>query len=212
MKLSTVTETVTGLKEAGRGVNIIYFDFGGYYYSLWDGQLDMLIEREREYLVDEYGVTEDEVVDLVDESIDRSATREAMNKAILFGLGYATGGRLSPGYIEMISPRFYNYETDVMRVALSADEIEEMDAILEEEDLLDEFEANLESVTTAKSGYAPYYSKETIPTSAIERIKLNTIYKHFEDQVVDYVSGNTSLEYKANNPIDKLWQAKQEEA
>lgn len=209
MGLSTVMETVSGLKQAGHGVNVIYFDFGGYYYSTWDAQLDGLMEQELEYLMDEYGLTEERASDVIQNYVDWPATKEAMNREILEGISYVTGGALNPGYIEMLSPRFYNYETDVMRVALSADEIEAMDTIIEEEDLTGEYEQAVKDATTPVSGYSPYYSKETIPAHALDRIKLNTIFKHFEERVQNYVYENTELRFLDSYPIEEMERAKQ---
>lgn len=85
------------------------FNFGGFYHSIHDEVIDSLVDREADYReIEEWTQEYNDFY----KTIDFNATCDNYVESMLEAIDKKLGCNLQECFIEIISPRYYNYTTD----------------------------------------------------------------------------------------------------
>ena len=99
--------------------------FCGFYHSVYDGELDYVIEHSSEHFAAEWGLDQFDVADAAFGHLDLTDSRKAVSETHVQFWGEAfseeTGLAIGLEFSSLTSPRFYNFETDRLfaKIALS---------------------------------------------------------------------------------------------
>jgi len=119
-------------------------NFGGFYESVHED----LIENTVEDVMEEENVTE--------EMIKWDALYLEYSKKYVDFLNERF--ELNLKFLELESPRFYNYSTDVIIVDISEDDFKKVSEIVNK----DKLKEVVKEITTSRSGYIPFYTADEV--------------------------------------------------
>ncbi|QVW53786.1 hypothetical protein TaPaz_05 [Acinetobacter phage TaPaz] len=138
----------------------IQLPFSGFYESIHDGYIDNHIEYELEYLQSELGYT-DEQLDVIKDrfyDMDYSPIRKAICEHYIKAYNAVFYDEynihLDLEYSQLISPQFYNFETDKLYALIDESVFNEVAALINGE----EFKALLKDKFKPQSGFTPFQS------------------------------------------------------
>lgn len=138
----------------------IQLPFSGFYYSIHDSYIDNHIEYELDYLVSELGYT-DEQLDVIKDrfyDMDYAPIRKAICKHYIKAYNAVFydeyNVHLALEYSDLISPRFYNYETDKLYALIEESVFNEVAALINSADL----KLMLKDKFKPQSGFTPFQS------------------------------------------------------
>lgn len=138
----------------------IQLPFSGFYYSIHDSYIDNHIECELEYLESEIGYTNEQLDIIKDKFYDmdyapiRKAICEHYIKAYNAVFYDEYGIYLDLEYSQLISPRFYNFESDRLYALINESVFNEVAALINTED----FKVMLKDKFKPQSGFMPFQS------------------------------------------------------
>lgn len=138
----------------------IQLPFSGFYYSIHDSYIDNHIECELEYLESELGYTDEQFDIIKDKFYDmdyapiRKAICEHYIKAYNAVFYDEYNIHLGLEYSQLISPRFYNFETDKLYALIDESTYNEVKALINTED----FKSMLKEKFKPQSGFKPFQS------------------------------------------------------
>lgn len=138
----------------------IQLPFSGFYYSIHDSYIDNHIEYELDYLESELGYTDDQL-DVIKErfyDMDYALIRKAICEHYINTYNAVFYDEynihLDLEYSCLVSPRFYNYDTDKLYVLIDESIYSEVTALINSED----FKAMLKDKFKPQSGFTPFQS------------------------------------------------------
>lgn len=138
----------------------IQLPFSGFYHSIHDMYIDNHIEYEIEYLESELGYT-DEQLDIIKNrfyDMDYVPIRKAICKHYINAFNAVFYDEynihLDLEYSQLISPKFYNFETDRLYALIDESIYDEVTALINEQD----FKAMLKDKFKPQSGFMPFQS------------------------------------------------------
>ncbi|HCH9129626.1 TPA: hypothetical protein NNT44_004660 [Salmonella enterica] len=138
----------------------IQLPFSGFYYSIHDSYIDNHIEYELDYLQSELGYTDEQLDVIKDRFYDmdyapiRKAICEHYIKAYNAVFYDEYNIHLDLEYNRIVSPSFYNYETDKLYALIDESVFNEVTALINGE----EFKALLKDKFKPQSGFTPFQS------------------------------------------------------
>lgn len=162
-------------------------DFGGFYHSDWGYMIDCLIDRESDNLED---------VDRFVDSVDFNKTRRDIAILIVRAINQACD--LDLNFVSIISPKFYNFETDKIEVEVLDSDLPKIDALLTELEAWDNYDDAVIEATTERSGYMPFYSAKTLPFEQRLRIKLSELYHQHSNRIYETAEAEAELVFKGD--------------
>lgn len=138
----------------------IQVPFSGFYHSIHDMYIDNHIEYEIEYLESELGYT-DEQLDIIKDKfymMDYAPVRKAICEHYINAYNAVFydeyGIHLDLEYSQLISPKFYNFETDRLYALIDESIYNEVTALINSED----FKTMLKDKFKAQPGFMPFQS------------------------------------------------------
>lgn len=138
----------------------IQLPFSGFYYSIHDSYIDNHIEYELEYLESELGYT-DYQLDVIKErfyDMDYALIRKAICEHYINAYNAVFYDEynihLDLEYSCLVSPSFYNYETDKLYALIDESVFNEVTALINSE----EFKVMLKEKFKPQSGFTPFQS------------------------------------------------------
>lgn len=138
----------------------IQLPFSGFYYSIHDSYIDNHIECELEYLESELGYT-DEQLDIIKDKfydMDYAPIRKAICKHYIKAYNAVFydeyGIYLGLEYSQLISPRFYNFESDRLYALINESVFNEVIALINSKD----FKSILKEKFKPQLGFMPFQS------------------------------------------------------
>lgn len=138
----------------------IQLPFSGFYYSIHDSYINNHIECELDYLESELGYTDEQLDIIKDKFYDmdyapiRKAICEHYIKAYNAVFYDEYGIYLDLEYSQLISPRFYNFETDRLYALINESVFDEVTALINSED----FKTRLKDKFKCRDGFIPFQS------------------------------------------------------
>lgn len=134
--------------------------FSGFYHSIHDMYIDNHIEYELEYLESELGYT-DEQLDIIKDrfyDMDYAPIRKAICEHYINAYNAVFYDEydihLDLEYSQLISPKFYNFETDRLYALIDESIYNEVTALINSED----FKAMLKDKFKQRDGFMPFQS------------------------------------------------------
>ena len=119
-------------------------NFGGFYESIHSE----LIESTVEQVIEDDNVTED-MIKWADLNLEYSKKYvDFLNERF----------ELNLKFLELNSPKYYNYSTDVIIVEISTDDFKKVSDIVDKEKLKEV----VKEITTGRSGYIPFYTFDEV--------------------------------------------------
>lgn len=138
----------------------IQLPFSGFYHSIHDSYIDNHIEYELEYLESELGYT-DEQLDIIKDrfyDMDYSPIRKAICEHYINAYNAVFYDEynihLDLEYNCIVSPSFYNFETDKLYALIDESVFHEVTTLINSED----FKAMLKEKFKPQSGFTPFQS------------------------------------------------------
>lgn len=138
----------------------IQVPFSGFYHSIHDMYIDNHIEYEIEYLESELGYT-DEQLDIIKDrfyTMDYAPIRKAICEHYINAYNAVFYDEydihLDLEYSQLISPKFYNFETDRLYAFIDESIYNEVTALINSED----FKTMLKDKFKQRSGFMPFQS------------------------------------------------------
>lgn len=138
----------------------IQLPFSGFYHSIHDSYIDNHIEYELEYLESELGYT-DEQLDIIKDrfyDMDYALIRKAICEHYInaYNAVFYDEYNIHLGleYNCLVSPSFYNYETDKLYALIDESVFHEVTTLINSE----EFKLMLKEKFKAQSGFTPFQS------------------------------------------------------
>lgn len=138
----------------------IQVPFSGFYESIHDMYIDNHIEYELEYLESELGYTEEQLDIIKDRfyDMDYAPIRKAICEHYIHAYNAVFYDEynihLDLEYSQLISPRFYNFETDRLYALIDESIYNEVSALINSED----FKAMLKDKFKCRDGFIPFQS------------------------------------------------------
>lgn len=138
----------------------IQLPFSGFYYSIHDSHIDNHIEYELEYLESELGYTNEQLDIIKDKfyDMDYALIRKAICEHYINAYNAVFYDEynihLDLEYSQLISPRFYNFETDKLYALINESVFNEVTALINSED----FKVMLKEKFKPQSGFMPFQS------------------------------------------------------
>ena len=138
----------------------IQLPFSGFYESIHDVHIDNHIESELDYLESELGYTDEQLDTIKDRFYDmgyapiRKAICEHYIKAYNAVFYDEYNIHLDLEYSKIVSPKFYNYETDKLYTLIDESVFNEVTALINGED----FKVILKDKFRVQSGFIPFQS------------------------------------------------------
>lgn len=138
----------------------IQLPFSGFYESIHDMYIDNHIEFELEYLESELGYTDEQLDSIKDRfyDMDYAPIRKAICEHYINAYNAVFydeyGIYLGLEYSQLISPRFYNFETDRLYAFIDKSIYNEVTALLNSED----FKTRLKDKFKCRDGFMPFQS------------------------------------------------------
>lgn len=192
--------------------------FSGFYESSHDAAFDSWLESET-YNIEEDGGTPEQVEKLQTlfiDSINWKAAHNAYAKEYADALETVLkddGGRAIPlTFLEMTSPRFYNYETDRIYCEIAEDDLRHMLATVTPE----AWAAMVQEKCTSRSGFISFYSNDASewPSDLSEwgearlGMLLTCYLMHIrgesEDQLNEFLAWGMLEDLSGNGAIDSI--------
>jgi len=155
----------------------ININFGGFYCSVHESSINYVIENEHEYYFNEYENRDKLKKYLENNSLEFWELYNYKNIYIDYSkfwidtfkewLSSEFDLNISLDFVELSSPKYYNYSTDVIigKSNLKKHEIKSIlhnDTLNMDFDLLDMFENRVSEVTTSVSGYVAFYDYDNV--------------------------------------------------
>lgn len=188
----------------------IQLPFSGFYHSIHDMYIDNHIEYELEYLESELGYT-DEQLDIIKDrfyDMDYVPIRKAICEHYIDAYNAVFYDEynihLDLEYSDLISPRFYNYETDRLYALIDESIYNEVTALINSED----FKAMLKDKFKPQDGFIPFQStldaidnNDTVLFSAelLEQLlPEGTVINNYQytDNIIEVVSNACNVDYE----------------
>lgn len=138
----------------------IQLPFSGFYQSMHDYYIDNFIEHEVEYLESELGYTDDQIEVIKDRfyMMDYSPIRKAICEHYINAFNAVFYDEynihLDLEYSKLISPRFYNFETDRLYALIDESIYNEVAALINKKD----FKEMIEDRYSKRDGFTPFQS------------------------------------------------------
>lgn len=138
----------------------IQLPFSGFYHSIHDSYIDNHIEYELDYLESELGYTEEQLDIIKDRfyDMDYSLIREAICEHYIHAYNAVFYDEynihLDLEYSRLISPQFYNFETDRLYALIDESIYNEVTSLINSE----EVKAMLKDKFKQQSGFMPFQS------------------------------------------------------
>jgi hypothetical protein len=154
------------------------FNFGGFYGSVYEDAIDDV-------------VYEDDVENTIDpDAVDFKNLHNEVAKAITENFAEYIddefGVELTLEYVELNSPRFYNYSTDTISVKISKEDLIQLDLlVINDADLQSILEGIVEDTTTSRSGYIPFYNYDEV-MAKINDDNISVYYQSLLDALMEY--------------------------
>lgn len=139
---------------------IVQVPFSGFYESIHDSYIDNHIEYELDYLESELGYTDDQLDIIKDKfyMMDYAPIRKAICEHYISAYNAVFYDEydihLDLEYSQLISPKFYNFETDRLYALIDESIYNEVTALINSED----FKARLKDKFRPQSGFMPFQS------------------------------------------------------
>lgn len=193
----------------------IQLPFSGFYHSIHDSYIDNHIEYELEYLESELGYTDEQLDVIKDRFYDMDYT--PIRKAICEHYIHAYNAvfydeydiHLDLEYSDLISPKFYNFETDRLYALIDESIYNDVTALVNSEGFIHEnFKAMLKDKFKPQSGFMPFQStldaienNDTVLFSAelLEQLlPEETVINDYQytDNINEVVSNACNVEYE----------------
>lgn len=142
--------------------------FGGFYGSLWDGEIDYLEDQLLENLSDDWPDLEDGIWDVLNKNTDY----QAMHLEIAFAytdalkdlINEELGLNITLNYVEMTSPREYNFTTDRIFCTIDLEDFK----VLYERVGRDAVAQKARDMFTSRSGFASFYDPDIDTWGSLE--------------------------------------------
>lgn len=138
----------------------IQLPFSGFYHSIHDMYIDNHIEYELDYLANELDYT-DEQMDVINDRfymLDYAPVRKAICEHYIQAFNAVFYDEynihLDLEYSQLISPKFYNFETDKLYALIDESIYDEVTALINEYD----FKAMLKEKFKCRDGFIPFQS------------------------------------------------------
>ena len=138
----------------------IQLPFSGFYHSIHDSYIDNYIEYEIEYLKSELGYSDEQLAIINDRfyMMDYAPIRKAICEHYINAYNAVFydeyNVHLDLEYSDLISPRFYNFETDKLYVLIDESIYNEVTALINSED----FKSLLKDKFKRRDGFIPFQS------------------------------------------------------
>lgn len=138
----------------------IQLPFSGFYYSIHDSYIDNHIEYELDYLESELGYTDDQLDVIKDRfyDMDYAPIRKAICEHYINAYNAVFYDEynihLDLTYSDLISPKFYDFETDRLYVNIDESIYNEVTTLINSE----EFKTMLKDKFKPQSGFMPFQS------------------------------------------------------
>lgn len=138
----------------------VTINFGGFYGSIHDSIVEQQVAYSLENGVDDNGnINNDVLFDVLAETWKKAQNSYA-NKWLNNVLNYELETSFKFDCID--SPRFYNYSTDVIIADYIQEDFNKTIEYINNEGLKDEVTNIVSEITTSRSGYIPFYSKDEV--------------------------------------------------
>lgn len=188
----------------------IQLPFSGFYHSIHDMYIDNHIEYEIEYLDAELGYTNEQVDIIKDRfyDMDYAPIRKAICEHYIHAYNAVFYDEydihLDLEYSQLISPKFYNFETDRLCALIDKSIYNEVTALVNSED----FKVMLKDKFKVQSGFMPFQStldaienNDTVLFSAelLEQLlPEETVINNYQytDNINEVVSNACNVEYE----------------
>lgn len=138
----------------------IQLPFSGFYHSIHDMYIDNHIEYELEYLESELGYTDDQL-DIIKDifyDMDYAPIRKAICEHYINAYNAVFYDEydihLDLEYSDLISPKFYNFETDRLYALIDESVYKDVTALINSED----FKVMLKDKFKCRDGFMPFQS------------------------------------------------------
>ena len=126
----------------------IRFNFGGFYGSHYNDSIDSALEDESQ-----------EFVDCIDFKKVHNEVAKAITTKFEEFLSNEYDLDIDLKFVELQSPRIYNFSTDVIIVNISKEDRIKMDLLVkDDEDVSEKLISIVDDSTTSKIGYVPFYN------------------------------------------------------
>ncbi len=142
--------------------------FAGFYYSIWDQEMDNWLDQQAEY----HGADRDTLHDKMDWGSARLGVAQAYTEAFADWLGETLDRAVTLEYETMSSPRYYNFETD--RIFAKGDVFGDILAELKAKDH-DTLAKTFKDAFTSRDGFISFYDP-VVPSKPIEEWDHNELY------------------------------------
>ena len=142
--------------------------FAGFYYSIWDSEIDHWVEQQAEHT----GESVEDLSDRMDYGTVRLEISKAYTEAFAEWLGETLEKPVTLEYEQMSSPRYYNFETDRIfaKGVIFADILDEL---LSKD--VDTLMKTFRGAFTSRSGFISFY-EPALPAKPIEEWDHNELY------------------------------------
>lgn len=138
----------------------IQLPFSGFYHSMHDYYIDNFIEHEVEYLENELNYTSEQI-DIINDRfymMDYSPIRKAICEHYINAFNAVFydeyNVHLNLEYSQLISPRFYNFETDRLYVFVDESVFNDVVTLVNKKD----FKEMIEDRYSKRDGFTPFQS------------------------------------------------------
>ena len=138
----------------------IQLPFSGFYHSMHDMYIDNFIEYEMEYLEAELGYTDEQLSTISDRfyMMDYAPIRKAICEQYISSFNAMFydehNVHLNLEYSKLISPRFYNFETDRLYAFIDESIYNEVVTLINKKD----FKEMIEDRYSKRDGFTPFQS------------------------------------------------------
>jgi len=154
------------------------FNFGGFYESLYSAAIDDVVYDE-----DEENTIDSDAVDF--KNLHNEVAKDITLKFAEY-IEDEFGVELTLEYVELNSPKFYNYGTDTISVKISKEDLIQLDLLVaNDSDLQSILEGIVEDTTTSKSGYIPFYKYDEV-MAKINDDNISVYYQSLLDALMEY--------------------------
>jgi hypothetical protein len=151
------------------------FNFGGFYHSYFNDEIDEIIN--------------DEDVKFDVDNIDFKKLHKEVAKDILTAFNECLNSEhdieLKFKFIELDSPKFYNYTTDKILLEITNEDKVKLDLlVVNDNEVKEALEEIVNNVTTSRPGYMPYYNYDEV-IAKVDEENEETYYQCLLDALYD---------------------------
>lgn len=176
--------------------------FPGFYESLYDREIDDILERETDYILtgqSEYTLPDDieqaDIWNLLFKYADFGAMHREISKR--YAEAFSALVNVPMRYAEMTSPREYNFETDKIFVQITRDEVVKLFDRVDK----DELTVTAKKMFTSRSGFISFYDPDWLTWGDVTSWDHNQLFCLFNALLTDEEDYDWTLFYSLQEDI-----------